>query len=72
MSLRLPPPLEPGARVALVAQARHASPELIESTSEWLASWGYEAVASEKTRLRDRQFGGTDAERAAAFNAALR
>ena len=72
MSLRLPLPLEPGARVALVAPARFASLELIESTSELLASWGYKAVVSDETRSRDWQFGGTDAERAAAFNAALR
>ena len=72
MILRMPPPLEPGARVALVAPARFASPALIESTSELLASWGYEAAVLEETRSRDRQFGGTDAERAAAFNAALR
>ena len=72
MNLHLPPPLEPGARVALVAPARFAGPDLIGSTTELLASWGYEAVVSEETRGRDRQFGGTDAQRAAALNAAFR
>lgn len=72
MNLHVPPPLESGARVALVAPARFATPELIDSTSELLASWGYEATVPRETRSRDRQFGGTDAERAGAFNAALR
>ena len=72
MTLRLPPPLEPGARVALVAPARFAHAALIDATTELLASWGYEAVVSEVTTSRDRQFGGSDVERAAAFNAALR
>ena len=72
MNLRMPPPLEPGSRVALVAPARFASSDLIDSTSQLLASWGYEAVVSDETRQRDRQFGGTDNERATAFNAALR
>ena len=72
MTLRLPPPLEPGARVALVAPARFARAALIDATSELLASWGYETVVSEGTTSRDRQFGGSDVQRAAAFNAALR
>ena len=71
MELRLPPPLTPGSRVALVAPARFASPELLESGTT-ISDWGYEPVIAEETRARDGQFGGTDAQRAAALNAAFR
>ena len=72
MELRLPPPLTPGSRVALVAPARFASPELLESAATTISDWGYEPVIAEETRARDRQFGGTDAQRASALNADFR
>ena len=72
MELRLPPPLTPGSRVALVAPARFASPELLESSAKLIVDWGFEPVIAEATRARDRQFGGTDDQRASALNAAFR
>ena len=72
MELRLPQPLTPGSCVALVAPARFASPELLESAATTISDWGYEPVIAEETRARDRQFGGTDAQRASALNAAFR
>lgn len=71
MELRLPPPLTPGSRVALVAPARFATPELLDSASSTLADWGYEPVIAEETRAQAGQFGGTDAQRASALNAAF-
>lgn len=71
MELRLPPPLTPGSRVALVAPARFAASELLDSASFTLADWGYEPVIADETRARAGQFGGTDAQRASALNAAF-
>ena len=71
MKLRLPPPLTPGSRVALVAPARFASPELLESAATTISDWGYEPVIADETRARHGQFGGTDAQRASALNASF-
>lgn len=71
MELRLPPPLTQGSRVALVAPARFATSELLDSASSTLADWGYEPVIADETRARAGQFGGTDAQRASALNAAF-
>ena len=72
MKLRLPPPLTPGSRVALVAPARFASPELLESAATIISDWGYEPVIADETRARHGQFGGTDAQRASALNVSFR
>ena len=72
MKLRLPPPLTPGSRVALVAPARFASPELLESAATTISDWGYEPVIADETRSRHGQFGGTDAQRASALNSSFR
>ena len=58
--------------MALVTPARFASPALIAAASDLLTSWGFDPVVPTQTTLRDRQFGGTDAERAEALNAAFR
>ena len=58
--------------MALVTPARFASPELIDAASNLLTSWGLDPVVPTQTTLRERQFGGTDAERAEALNAAFR
>lgn len=71
MELRLPPPLTQGSRVALVAPARFATSELLDSASSTLADWGYEPVIADETRARAGQFGGTDAQRSSALNAAF-
>ena len=71
-TLHLPPALTEGSRVALVTPARFASPALIAAASDLLTFWGFDPVVPTQTTLRDRQFGGTDAERAEALNAAFR
>ena len=71
-TLHLPPALTEGSRVALVTPARFASPELIDAASNLLTSWGLDPVVPTQTTLRDHQFGGTDAQRAEALNAAFR
>ena len=58
--------------MALVTPARFASPTLIAAASDLLTSWGLDPVVPTQTTLRDRQFGGTDADRAEALNAAFR
>ena len=72
MELRLPPPLTPGSRVALVAPARFATRELLESAANTIVDWGYEPLIADETHAKDGQFGGTDAQRAAALNKAFR
>lgn len=57
--------------MALVAPARFAASELLDSASSTLADWGYEPVIADETRARAGQFGGTDAQRASALNAAF-
>lgn len=71
-TLHLPPRLTVGSRVALVAPARYARPELIDAAAELLTSWGLDPVQTSATSSRDRQFGGTDAQRAEALNTAFR
>ena len=66
-TLHLPPALTEGSRVALVTPLHViASPELIDAASNLLTSWGLDPVVPTQTTLRDRQFGGTDAQRAEA------
>ena len=70
--LHMPPALSQGSRVALVAPARWANAASIDRASQQLTDWGFEAVVPDPTRLRDHQFGGDDASRAAALNASFR
>jgi len=72
MELCLPPPLKPGSRVALVAPARFASPEVVNEAVAQLTSWGFVPVVDPRSTGRDRQFGGSDEERAAVLNEAFR
>jgi len=63
--------LKPGAKVALVTPARHASQEVADAASAAVRSWGLDPVMHPNTNQPHRQFGGTDAQRAAALNDAF-
>lgn len=70
--LLVPPPLQRGDKVALVAPARWASDEVIAAGVAQCEAWGFEAVVHPSTRNRYGQFGGTDDQRSEALNQALR
>ena len=63
--------MKPGAKVALVTPARHASQEVVDAASAAVRSWGFDPVLHPDTNQPHGQFGGTDAQRAAALNAAF-
>jgi muramoyltetrapeptide carboxypeptidase len=71
------PPLRPaaigaGARIALVAPAGPVAPEAIDVALERVRALGWEPVLGEHARGRAGYLAGSDAERAADLNAALR
>ena len=67
-----PPALKPGTRVALVAAAGPLPEGGVDRAIERVASLGWEPVAGEFCRCRTGYLAGTDAERAADLNRALR
>ncbi|HEX2081211.1 MAG TPA: LD-carboxypeptidase [Longimicrobium sp.] len=67
-----PPALRPGTRVALVAAAGPLPEGGVDRAIERVRSLGWEPVAGEFCRGRNGYLSGTDEERAADFNAALR
>lgn len=67
-----PPALRPGTRVALVAAAGPLPDGGVDRAIERVASLGWEPVAGEFCRCRTGYLAGTDAERAADLNRALR
>jgi muramoyltetrapeptide carboxypeptidase len=69
----LPPPLAPGARVALVAPAGplHGAIDL-ERAERNARAFGWEPVVAPNATAHDGYFAGTDAIRLAGLNAALR
>lgn len=62
-----PPALSPGDAVGVVAPARWLEPEKLEAAKAVLETAGFQVQLHDQNRLRDDQFAGTDAERAAAF-----
>lgn len=67
-----PPALRPGTRVALVAAAGPLPEGGVDRAIERVAALGWEPVAGEFCRCRTGYLAGTDAERAADLNRALR
>ena len=67
----LPPYLQSGDRVAIVATARKVSPAEIEPTLRLLASWGLQPVVPDGLYASFGQFAGTDSHRAALLQQCL-
>ncbi len=67
-----PSALQPGARVALVAPAGPLAPEAVDRAVERVRSRGWEPRVGEYARGRHGYLSGTDEERAADLNHALR
>src|ERR1051326_178169 len=71
--MRFPPPLAPGARVAFVAPSGPVrGPEDLEIALENARAFGWDAVAAPHVLDRDGYLAGSDADRAADLNGALR
>ncbi|MEO8622539.1 MAG: LD-carboxypeptidase [bacterium] len=70
--MRLPPPLAPGARVALIAPAGPLrSPDAINDAAAQARSFGWEPVVGEHAAARMGYFAGSDADRLHDLNHAL-
>jgi len=70
--MRLPPPLAPGARVALVAPAGPLrGPDELERSLANARALGWEPTAGEHVLARHDYLGGSDSERLRDLNAAL-
>ncbi|MEP7001797.1 MAG: LD-carboxypeptidase [bacterium] len=70
--MRLPPPLAPGARVALIAPAGPLrSPDAINDAAAQARSFGWEPVVGEHADARAGYFAGSDADRLHDLNHAL-
>lgn len=61
----IPPYLQPGDLVAIVATARKITPDECAPAASWLQSKGLRVRLGSSIGLADRQFAGTDAERLA-------
>ena len=67
-SARLPPPVEPGARVGVAALSGPVLPERLEAGLDALADLGFEPVPASNLRSRHGLFAGSDDERLEAFH----
>lgn len=61
----IPPALQKGDKIGLVAPARNINREIIIQASSTLQSWGYQVVFGANLFQEKNQFSGSDAERAA-------
>lgn len=66
-----PPKLNPNDKIAILTTARKVNIDEITDANLWLTSLGYKVRLGSTIGLEDNQYGGTDAERAADFQAAL-
>lgn len=66
-----PPALRSGARIALVAPAGPLAPGAVDRAAARVDGWGWVPVIGEHARGRHGYLSGSDAERAADFEAAL-
>ena len=69
--MKIPPPLKQGDKIGVVAPSRMIRPEEMADALKDLRAWGFEPVLGKSLYAVDRQFAGTDAARAADFQAML-
>jgi muramoyltetrapeptide carboxypeptidase len=65
------PHLQKGDSVGLVATARKVSPEEMQPFKNWVAKQGWNLIEAKNLYKSDRQFAGTDKERASDMNEML-
>lgn len=69
--MREPAPLKPGDEIRIVATARKITPEELQPALDQLAEWGFTPTTGKHIYAEDRQFAGTDNQRASDLQAAL-
>ena len=67
----IPPYLQKGDTVAIVATARKISMEELQPAIDIINAWGLKVVLPKNIFCADNQFAGTDEERAADMQSAL-
>src|SRR5204863_8297865 len=72
MSVIRPPALRPGDAVMLVSPSGPTVPDRVARGTQLLTGWGLAVRLGADVYAQHGFFGGTDAQRLAAFNAALR
>ncbi len=65
MRIKVPPKLQPGDTVGILATARKMKKEKLESSIELLESWGLKVRLGKTIGLEHHQFAGTDEQRTA-------
>lgn len=65
--MSLPPPLQTGDQVAIIATARCISKAEIQPAIDLLKSWGLKPILGSSIGLQEHQFAGSDQERAKDF-----
>ncbi|MDN6310506.1 MAG: S66 peptidase family protein [Flavobacteriaceae bacterium] len=63
--MHIPPALQKGDQVAIIATARKVQPQELEPAINLLESWGLEVIIGNSIGLKNHQFAGSDQERAA-------
>lgn len=66
-----PPSLVPGDEIRLITTARKITPEELRPAIDYIQSLGFIPVEGQNLYAEDHQFGGTDAQRLADFQAAI-
>ena len=68
---QLPPFLQAGDTIGIVAPARKVSEEEMQPAIQWLTREGFQVLEGEHLYAENNQFGGTESERAKDFQAML-
>ena len=71
MHMIIPPALQPGDTIRLIATARYVQEELVQSTEERLRKEGFQVQQGKNLMARHFQFAGTDAQRKADLQTAM-
>ena len=71
LPIQLPPFLQAGDTIGLVAPARKVSEEEMQPAIQWLTKEGFQVLEGEHLYAENNQFGGTESERAKDFQAML-
>ena len=69
LPIQLPPFLQSGDTIGIVAPARKVSEEEMQPAIQWLTKEGFQVLQGEYLYAENNQFGGTESERAKDFQA---
>ena len=71
LPIQLPPFMQAGDTIGIVAPARKVSEEEMQPAIQWLTREGFQVLEGEHLYAENNQFGGTESERAKDFQAML-